>query len=639
MSAIDFCRATANIFSESLDIKNNTFFQRIAVFAAFVFLGLAAYLIPYAIGKLRRSLRLIKTTQGTTAKTDNVSQHNLPEKATERSSTQNTILQANPVAKYENDEPKSARNVLTAAEKQGTIDPPDAVIIPAEQMSKTEQSSEDVHGTPREEVTACEEQSDVNEANERETAALERDDRENEVPAVQISEKAQPTNMSIYSSFRPNFYNSKLRISVLKSDVKVRPDYHLSQLLIEVEKALTTTVRVELNITFILDDGSEEPAVDCGGPSRNYLGTIFEGVVQSKELGFRVLKGSSLTLPHALHTDKKREALPSLDPEERISYYALGQLFMFCYSHKKDYYLGKHVAEALFKAVLSLSSKEINTPFKRLSHDTHLKICRQLAEGLTNEGIDLRYLIERLDWAMAFDQLDDAQLSTAAQTVLDAEFLPDEYTLDNKGEEPNLVMIKQNREEFKQFLFASIYWQKGRHGQLGAQLAPIQEIARGMKSFSHLQSSIPLADKNDIWNIVVRQHNPSKLSDKIQGLIDRDKIANSFVSFDAVPEITKKLQWLQEWIRDDKQGATEEELKKLMQFVTGVSSIPYNIKISVVRQYHSPIPAPKADTCNMRMALAPLQSQYMSFNDHTKSNFIQCLRKLVLVDPDSFTLY
>ena len=290
-----------------------------------------------------------------------------------------------------------------------------------------------------------------------------------------------------------------------------------------------------------------------------------------------------------------------------------------------------------------MTAEELDTDFEKLSLKTKLKMCQALLEVRMDEGMDLDYLKKRLDWLNTVDDLDDQQLSEAASSVFYAGCLPDGWTINQLGDDPDLDKIKKDRKKFKHFLIISIFSQQGAHGQFGAQLAPIHAIAQGMKSGcrgDHEQNlflqfayyAIPALSDTPDWDQGIRPIGYQAFSNTVQGDFDRQKIADQFVlnrygNF----EIEKKIKWLQEWILDEENGATEEELKRLLKFLTGSSSLLQNSKITVYEQFGIYCPVPIAHTCTLVMELAPAPSSYGSeYNDHTKENFIESLKDLVL---------
>ena len=451
------------------------------------------------------------------------------------------------------------------------------------------------------------------------------------------------------SQFRYSRSANVVSIRVIRGGLKKYPEFHLQKFSQAIEEALKDNQRVAgLTVSFLTDDLTQEAGIDQGGISRDFLDDLFGGLVQSSTLSFKPIEGTSLVLPHSKMSVESSKMCPLLDAKEKSLYQDIGKLIIYCYHSRgeyKKYMIGRRFDEALFNAALCLTAEEIDTPFEKLTLQTKLKMCQALLTVRTDTGMNLDYLKKRLDWLAGFDRLDDHKISEAASDTLLAACLPDDFTMNHLGDEPDLEKIKHNKGEFKQFLIASIFTQIGSHGQFGAQLAPIHAIAQGMKSLCRLESMQKLND-NSHWDKVIRPIGYQTFSNIVQGFLDRKKIADQikepifFVYDHAAIEIEKKLKWLKEWIMDGKNGATEEELKTFLKFLTGSSSLSSNIEISVQKQWSSTLyPVPIAHTCSYAMELAPQPCSYgPEYNDHTKDNFIKCLKELALINASSFQI-
>lgn len=304
--------------------------------------------------------------------------------------------------------------------------------------------------------------------------------------------------------------------------------------------------------------------------------------------------------------------------------------------------LGRRFDEGLFRAILSLTAEEIDTPLEKLSIQTKLNMCKALLEANLDAGMDLDYLKKRVAWLENFDQLNDQAILEAAESVHLANCLPQHFTVNNQDDDPDLDKIKQNKGEFKTFLSAALLSQVGVHGQFAAQLAPIQEIARGMKSICGC--TLQTSRNNDHWDTTIRRVAYQEFSNAIQGLLDRNKIAkqielkNRMYPANTKSEIEKKINWLQEWIKDKENGATEQELKTLLKFLTGASSLPKDKTISVGAQGRPYYPVPIAHTCTLSMDLSPEPCKYLTYNDHTKEDFIKSIKELAFKNSPGFQM-
>lgn len=227
----------------------------------------------------------------------------------------------------------------------------------------------------------------------------------------------------------------------------------------------------------------------------------------------------------------------------------------------------------------------------------------------------------------------------------------------------NIDYIKTHPDEFKAFLSQFVYIgnDSGGLGVLGSKLAPIHAIAQGMKLFSTIGNGDPdNSNENRFWDQMFHSTNadfrndpnPSyvRFSDKIQGVINRQAIANAIVIGEGIEgnpefraEINKKVGWLREWINaEPPAGATDEEVRNLLKFFTGASNLPINRQINVTIQFpnlqgnYSPIPI--AHTCFFSAEFSPVGCGSESNNDRTKDAFIRMIREHVLPAANTFQL-
>jgi hypothetical protein len=518
------------------------------------------------------------------------------------------------------------------------------VVLNNEILDEKQESLLNLHSAPKLEEALWAEVApeSLAEASEEESSVEEEAQNEAYEPSPKETPQEFPSadEIKIYrdGSRYSDMLSSTIYICIIKKSIRVLPEFHLQKLCEAIENGLKEKGEVKMLVSF------GEGGTDAGGLSRDFLDDLSDGLVQSKLISFKSLAGSSLVLPHAIMADKNLQPISILDKDEQQLYRCLGILMIYCYqsmseSVSKHYLLGRRFDEGLFKAALSLTAEEIDIPFEELTLQVKLKMCQALLDVRLEEGMDLDFLKKRVDWISHYDRLDDHALSEAALSVHYSEFLPQHFTINGEFDNPDMDKIKQNREEFKELLISSLFIQKADHGQFGLQLAPIHAIAQGMKSICN-PTAYPEIDDNHHWDSAIRQISYQDFSNTVQGLFDRKEIANQiklgFLWGNPKVEIEKKLRWLQDWIKDEKKGATEDELKKLLKYLTGSTSLPKDKVISVSEQCEPFYPIPKADTCFLKMKLAPVPSSYGSNNDHTKKNFIKSLKELALNPTFSF---
>lgn len=438
-----------------------------------------------------------------------------------------------------------------------------------------------------------------------------------------------------------------IQIAIVRRGLKEIPEFHLQNLSRAIENKIKTTVDPKIKVSFLKDDLNLANGIDAGGLSRDYFDDLFDGIQLSKELDFVTIQGSSLVLPHSKEEYTSIQGLPILNDQEKSVYQDIGKVISYCYHsqivpghYEKTYLIGRHFDDALFHAALCLTAEEIDTPFENLTLQTKLKMCEALLDVRAKAGMDVNFLAKRIKWLNKLKNLDQKELGEAAFDVMYAECLSEDFI---KDAEPDVEKISKNLKQFEACLIDAIFSQNGGYGQLGVQLAPIHAIAQGMKSICHPR---PFQDPNDnhYWNTTFHLINPAAFSNKVQGTLNRKEIAaqikvDSNLQDSDKLEIEKKIIWLQEWIEDEKEGASEEELKDLLKFLTGSSSLPKDKDIHVIAQCGTYYPVPIAHTCSFEMELAPMAATYgVEFDDFNKKNFIKSLKELVLIDPSTYQM-
>jgi hypothetical protein len=416
-----------------------------------------------------------------------------------------------------------------------------------------------------------------------------------------------------------------INISVVRKGLKNIPEYHLSKLTEKLTESIVGYNNQTMRVYFL----DNENGVDLGGLSRDYLDDLAEGIIMSPAQNFKMLSG--LAIPQAKQ-NVSPEQLALLDQDESSIYEDLGILMMYCFhSESEDEHydttklLGHHFDEAIFKGALSLTAEEIETPFDELAPATLLKLSHAILKEKQDSGQDVAYLQQWFSILNEFDNLSDAKLVEAAQTLAFASVLPQKFQVPEQEDTPDMVAIKKNLSEFKEFFRCFVFSQETSFGQIGKMLAPIHAIAKGMKSICH--RGFGRAENIHHWDTTTRNIDYQAFSEKVQGSLDPSIIARQIHSFSPLDEFNKKVRWLKEWIIEE---ATQDELKAFLKFSTGTSALLKGKTIGISHQARPYLPVPKAHTCSFTLELAPEPSQYEFYNDHTKEGFIKTLKELAL---------
>ena len=441
--------------------------------------------------------------------------------------------------------------------------------------------------------------------------------------------------------------NRYLLAMMIRRGLKKIPDFHLTELS-KTLKIFMDNTKIEdpkIKVVFLNDDLSLDQGVDEGGLTRDYFDDLMEGFIQSEPLLFQKVLPSSLVMPR----------LKSSDFFKEYKYKQLGRLIMYCYhsqpiagSHwNKAYTLGFHFDYALFKAVLCLTAKEIDTSFEALSDETNLKMGKALLDARIDAGDDMQSFVKLFNWISHFRNincsdgpLQKSELEEPATHLMHGCQLPKEWTVNNEGEEPDMDKIYANRALFLFYLEDLFFNSKGLHGEIGRQIRAIHAIADGMKSFLKIKFTF-FAD--EYWNETLSKTDYLDFSDKVQGCVDRKEIASKIeldgsvvLAGNGAIAIQEKVDWLKEWIVEE---ATSNDLRNLLKFLTGSTSMPKDAKITVISQVGTFYPVPIAHTCGLHMEISPVKSNYgKDYNDHDKANFIKSLKDLALANPSVYQM-
>lgn len=433
--------------------------------------------------------------------------------------------------------------------------------------------------------------------------------------------------------FPPVLDNSvaSLQIRVIRRGIKEIPEYHLEKFSHLIDEGVKQQKDPKICVVFMNNDLTISDGGDAGGLSRDYLDDLFDGLTKKGYLSFKSTADGYL-MPKTKKAYEKGD-LPPLEAEELAQYQQMGQVMMYCYNSQpiaghwaKTYAIGRHFNNALFTGALSLTAEEIDTPFKELPLQTKLNMITALAKGDENYGV----YKERIDLLSKGD-LNQEDLKKAAEIAGYLDLLPD--YLKNKDDMPDMDKINSHADN-KKLVFQALAESLFKY--YGEELAPLHAIAQGMKS---------MCGSNKTWNESFKTLSIHEVSNKIQGSIDRQEIFDSIeldsdLSGPKKAEVMKKMNWLKDWLKDE---ASEEELRKTLKFFTASSSLPKGKKISVKAQFPQDdlpiIPVPRTHTCSFEVELAPHPSGDLEgYHDHTKEEFIRCIKELALTDPGAYSM-
>jgi hypothetical protein len=426
------------------------------------------------------------------------------------------------------------------------------------------------------------------------------------------------------------FNGNPIRIQIVRRGLKEVPEYHLLTFIEMLKKSIERYSDPAMKVYFWSDI---HRASDLGGPSRDYLDDLAEGIMMSPAQNFILLHG--LAIPQAKQNVTQSQ-LALLDREESSIYEALGALMMYCFHSQSDNIscdttrlLGHHFDGTIFKGALTLTAQEIETPFDKLTPVTLLKLSQAVLKEKQDSGQNVAHLQQWFSILNECNNLSNRKLAEAAQTLAVAGALPQKFQKPQQDDTPDMDAIKANHSEFKNCFQHFVFSQESSFGQIGKMLAPIHAIAKGMKSICNPGCFRDAAD-NDHWNTHIQHIDYQAFREKVQGSLDPSMIAEQIQPLSRFTEILKKVKWLKEWIKEE---ATQEELRAFLKFSTGTSALLKGKTIKIMSQTYSEndcayYPIPKAHTCTLQLQLAPEPSQYGSYNDHTKEAFIKALKDL-----------
>ena len=445
---------------------------------------------------------------------------------------------------------------------------------------------------------------------------------------------------STYSLFFDDFQGSfdSIKVQVIRGGLHEIPEYHLSCLSAELQHFNRVP---GFKVNFLNSNLSIDPGSDAGGLSRDYFDDLFKGLVLGKQnLVFQKDENSGLTLPKAItEQGVTTENVPDISPLDKELYRALGKVILFCY--QKEFLIGQIFQNGLYAAALCLTSQQRLGSFEALSLNAKIKMALEivLAQERPNRMFELLKIKESREW----------NGPEWAEVVGFANAFDDELSVDAPSPDAPCTASREEIALVEKVLKDALL------GYVGASLAPIHAIAQGMQR---------LAQK---WQIVFPADS-SDFCEKVQGILNRKEVADSIVidfggdrPINSPPrtfeerEISKKCDWLKEWIRLD--STPIEEVKKFLKFATGSSSLqtrngplpsswdpdlpPPKWKPIIAKTQsadRSYFPGLRSHTCFSEIEISPRSCSVGEYKDDTSDAFIRTVREVCLRDPGDYSM-
>ena len=395
-----------------------------------------------------------------------------------------------------------------------------------------------------------------------------------------------------------------------------------------------------LSINFLNEHLVGTGGIDAGGLSRSYFPDVVAAICDRHHPNMHVIKRAGASRPMTkMETSEDDPTLKmTLTAEEESSWNKLGKMMMHCFHSKNTghytaiYVTGAYFDDTLFKVIRSLNPWDLKDGIETMSANRLINLMRALIDGdpdgeqfvTTIELLDnpLESLGDKLIAESFYNSGGDCEdwgsecFSTDSTAVLGVDI--------SKVKE-NWVNVQQG---LKNGLLSSSY---------AREIAPAIAIARGMMSLVNRFVTVGREPEGPTWYAMLSSMSEKEFIEKIQGTIDRQKVADQIVledphsfSPDKQSNLQQKILWLKEWLVDDITGAKEEDVKLFLRFVTGGMSLP-DREIKVNESY-SDSPLPGSHTCSIVIDIKATPTVIDGFDDTTKEGFIACLQSSMSTD-------
>lgn len=420
---------------------------------------------------------------------------------------------------------------------------------------------------------------------------------------ARILYRAALQKTSLYENMK---YARAVSIQVVKGGVEEMAIHHLKKTVECLsERPHKDTV---FHVKFLEWNLDESPGIDAGGPSREFVGLIFAGLLKDSACQLKCDPNwKGLPMPKAAEPDK------GLSQTELEQYRNTGYMQMYCYNSTGT---RKCVSGQIFHQDLFTALQQIDyTEIRKKDPDWEAPCWQNVLKTLiANKGDILIHKATQQDVdAGRAEEVEPAD-------VTDEDFRKYLQKKDPSQDETAEVVNKINKsgisedhitvETAKKFLAGYV------HEKYFGYLPALHAIAKGMAD----RLFETRVHSEEYWTTFTTD---DKAAEKIQGKLDRETIVAGIQYKNGVVEndvLRQKVKWLKEWLLSEKD---EEKVKNFLKYVTGVKVCAGVIKMNTQPGEKSPLPV--AHTCFSQLDLSNKFHDQGTYKDDSKENFIASL--------------
>ncbi len=352
-----------------------------------------------------------------------------------------------------------------------------------------------------------------------------------------------------------NFGGLRNSVNISTEELNTHPKKVLRQFTVKIIRS-SSGIAIP-SVQFYDKNNRPSVGVDLGGLSRHLQSTLFEKLFEKE--------GSKICLP--FKNDEKKRIIPFVSaPSDITDYYAVGKLLGRAY--KGSLPIGRHFNSNVFKAMLSLSKKEMPKDFGKLKN-----IPYPIKEKLFFKLNDSYAFVEKY--------LNNKKMSKKENEAM-VNFIDDDFCFaEDQSQKQKDKILKKTPQKTKLVREKLLKMIAGKENVMKAIIA----LAGGMQYF--LGREWPSKGKGE------------EIQEKIEGRLDVNFLISNNLAWDAValnnpndPNVSKIKTYLEKWLRK----LTPSQLRKFVKIVTGSTSLIKKEKIKIVLTENSSA-YPRAHTC------------------------------------------